>query len=66
MITAPCTEVWRRDHCEVPPPGRRLKQIRFLLGQASIQTTVRYIGGKQKLQDAVNDRFEIAVASDTA
>jgi integrase len=36
-----------------------LEQIRFLLGHASVQTTERYIGSKQKLQDAVNDRFEI-------
>jgi integrase len=43
-----------------------LEQIRFLLGHASIQTTERYIGSTQKLQDAVNDRFEISVASDTA
>ncbi len=34
-----------------------LEQIRFLLGHASVQTTERYIGSKQKLQDAVNDRF---------
>lgn len=26
----------------------------------------RYIGSKQKLQDAVNDRFAISVASETA
>ena len=38
-----------------------LEQIRFLLGHASVQTTERYIGSKQKLQDAVNDRFEISV-----
>lgn len=43
-----------------------LEQIRFLLGHASVQTTERYIGSKQKLQNAVNDRFEISVASDTA
>jgi hypothetical protein len=43
-----------------------LEQIRFLLGHASIQTTERYIGSKQKLQDAVNDRFAISVASETA
>ena len=43
-----------------------LEQIRFPLGHASVQTTERYIGSKQKLQDAVNDRFEISVASDTA
>jgi len=39
-----------------------LEQIRFLLGLASVQTTERYIGSKQKLQDGVNDRFEILVA----
>jgi len=39
-----------------------LEQIRFLLGLASVQTTERYIGSKQKPQDAVNDRFEILVA----
>jgi integrase len=43
-----------------------LEQIRFLLGHASVQTTERYIGSKQKLQDAVNDRFGISVASETA
>jgi integrase len=43
-----------------------LEQIRFLLGHASVQTTERYIGSKQKLQNAVNDRFEISVASDSA
>ncbi len=42
-----------------------LEQIRFLLGHASVQTTERYIGCKQKLQNAVNDRFEISVASET-
>ena len=43
-----------------------LEQIRFLLGHASVQTTALYIGTKQKLQDAVNDRFEISVARETA
>jgi integrase len=43
-----------------------LEQIRFLLGHASVQTTERYIGSKQKLHDAVNDRFEISIESDTA
>lgn len=37
-----------------------------LLGHASVQTTERYIGSKQKLQDAVNDRLGISVASDSA
>ena len=43
-----------------------LEQIRFLLGHASVQTTERYIGSKQKLHNAVNDRFEISVVSDIA
>jgi integrase len=43
-----------------------LEQIRFLLDHASVQTTERYIGSKQKLQDAVNDRFEISVGNSTA
>ena len=46
--------------------GGELEQIRFLLGHASVQTTERYVGSKQKLQDAVNDRFGISVASETA
>ena len=44
--------------------GGELEQIQFLLGHASVQTTERYIGSKQKLQDAVNDRLEISVARD--
>ena len=43
-----------------------LEQIRFLLGHASVQTTERYVGSKQKLQDEVNDRFEILVVRETA
>jgi len=46
--------------------GGELEQIQFLLGHASVQTTERYIGSKQKLQDAVNDRLGISVVCDTA
>ncbi len=46
--------------------GGELEQIQFLLGHASVQTTERYIGSKQKLQDAVNDRLGISVANDRA
>jgi len=46
--------------------GGELEQIQFLLGHASVQTTERYIGSNQKLQDAVNDRLGISVASDSA
>jgi site-specific recombinase XerD len=46
--------------------GGELEQIQFLLGHGSVQTTERYIGCKQKLQEAVNDRFGISFASDAA
>jgi integrase len=36
--------------------GGELDQIRFLLGHVSIQTTERYLGCKQRLRCAVNDR----------
>ena len=39
--------------------GGELEQIQFLLGHVSVQTTERYLGCKQKLQQAVNDRLGI-------
>jgi integrase len=41
--------------------GGELEQIQFLLGHASVQTTERYIGCKQNLKEAVNDRFCISL-----
>ena len=40
--------------------GGELEQIQFLLGHASVQTTERYIGCRQNLREAVNDRFQIS------
>jgi integrase len=39
--------------------GGELDQIQFLLGHVSVQTTERYLGCKQRLRDAVNDRMGI-------
>ena len=37
--------------------GGELEQIQFLLGHVSVQTTERYLGCKQKIKNAVNDRI---------
>ena len=44
--------------------GGELDQIQFLLGHVSIQTTERYLGCKQKLRSAVNDRLGIEPDAD--
>jgi integrase/recombinase XerD len=37
--------------------GGELEQIQFLLGHSSVQVTEQYLGTKQALQNAPNDRF---------
>jgi integrase len=39
--------------------GGELEQIQFLLGHVSAQTTERYLGCKQRIRSAVNDRIGI-------
>jgi site-specific recombinase XerD len=39
--------------------GGELEQIQFLLGHISVQTTERYLGCKQRIRAAVNDRIGI-------
>jgi len=44
--------------------GGELEQIQFLLGHVSIQTTERYLGCKQRIRSAVNDRIGIEIKTD--
>ena len=46
--------------------GGELEQIQFLLGHASVQTTERYVGCKQELRSAVNDRLPFASRTGSA
>src|SRR5580658_4933221 len=39
--------------------GGELEQIQFLLGHVSVQTTERYLGCKQRIRSAINDRIGI-------
>jgi site-specific recombinase XerD len=43
--------------------GGELEQIQFLLGHVSVQTTDRYLGCRQRIQSAVNDRIGIEPSS---
>jgi len=36
-----------------------MEQLQFLLGHVSVQTTEKYLGSKQRLREAVNDRIGI-------
>src|ERR1019366_9200185 len=42
-----------------PKSVGELEQIQFLLGHVSVQTTERYLGCKQRIRSAVNDRIGI-------
>jgi site-specific recombinase XerD len=37
--------------------GGEIEQIQYLLGHESVQTTEQYIGCKQRIRNAVNDRI---------
>jgi site-specific recombinase XerD len=43
--------------------GGELEQIQFLLGHVSVQTTERYLGCKQRLRNAVNDKIGLEPTS---
>jgi integrase len=43
--------------------GGELEQIQFLLGHVSVQTTERYLGCKQGLRNAVNDKIGLEPVS---
>ena len=43
--------------CQVA--GGELEQIQFLPGHVSVQTTEKYLGRKQRIRNAVNDRIGI-------
>jgi integrase len=40
--------------------GGELEQIQFLLGHSSIKTTEIYLGGRQEIRSAVNDRLRLS------
>jgi site-specific recombinase XerD len=46
--------------------GGELEQIQFLLGHVSVQTTERYLGCKQRIRSAVNDRIGIEPSAQAA
>jgi len=56
-----CRMRYRRRTCArlCHAAGGELEQIQFLLGHISIQTTERYLGCKQRIQGAVNDKIGI-------
>jgi site-specific recombinase XerD len=43
--------------------GGEPEQIQFLLGHVSVQTTEKYLGCKQRIRNAVNDRIGIEPSS---
>src|SRR5207245_10584105 len=47
-----CARLWHAS-------GGELEPIPFLLGRLSVQTPERYLGCKQRIQSAVNDRIGI-------
>lgn len=47
----------------LPCNGGEIEQVQFLLGHASVLTSVRYLECKQNLDESVNDRFGLMLLS---
>jgi site-specific recombinase XerD len=71
-LTKPALLTARKEHsfstrfgCHAITPvsalkrGGSLEQIQLLLGHESIQTTMDYLGVRQDLEDAANDRLRL-------
>jgi len=58
-VAFPRSATWPEEDLRevVHQAGGELEQIQFLLGHVSIQTTERYLGCKQRFQNAVNDHI---------
>src|ERR1700686_4167541 len=52
-------DLWRTCARLCHASGGELEQIQFLSGHVSVQTTERYLGCKQRIRSAVNDRIGI-------
>jgi len=49
----------------LPRVGVELEQIQFLLAHVSVQRTERYLGYKQRLREAVNDKIGLETFGDS-
>ena len=62
LYLAACTHLSPSADINIPSMSGEMEQIQFLLGHVSVQTTEKYLGCKQRLRGAVNDRIGIEPA----